>query len=42
METYAEILVRKEREFQIKDQETFAQRKKRREQEAMSNMIWMR
>mgnify|MGYP003963632939 CR=1 FL=1 len=37
METYAEILVRKEREFQIKDQETFAQRKKRREQEAMSN-----
>ena len=37
METYAEILVRKEREFQIKDQETFAQSKKRREQEAMSN-----
>jgi len=37
METYAEILVRKEREFQIKDQETFAQRKIRRDKEAMSN-----
>lgn len=37
METYAEILVRKEKEFQIKDQETFAQRKIRRDKEAMSN-----
>jgi len=39
METYAEILVRKEREFQIKDQptETYAKRKERRDREAMSN-----